>query len=46
MLDFSWLCGRINGLCVSQPGFDPSFVNLVCLAILKSCDATKQTVCG
>ena len=30
----------------SQPGFDPSFGNLACLATLKSCDSTKQSVCG
>ena len=30
---------------LSQPGFHPSFVNLACLATLKSCDTTKQSVC-
>ena len=42
----SWLCGRINGWRISQPGCDPSFENLTCLATLKSCDTTKQFVCG
>ena len=31
---------------MSQPGFNPSFVNLSCLATLKSCDTTKQSVMG
>ena len=30
----------------SQPGFIPSFEKLSYLAILKSCDTTKQSVCG
>ena len=29
-----------------QPGFDHCFGNLACLATLKSCDTTKQSVCG
>ena len=29
-----------------ESGFDPSFENLACLATLKSCDSTKQSVCG
>ena len=29
-----------------NPGFDPSFDHLACLATLKSCDTTKQSVCG
>ena len=38
-----------NGLAfqsVSQPGFHPSFGNLACLVILKSCDTSKQSVYG
>ena len=27
-------------------GFDPSFKQPMCLATLKSCDTTKQSVCG
>ena len=42
----SWLCGRLLGWHMSQPGFDPSFENLTCLATLKSCDTTKQSICG
>ena len=34
--------GRIFDWCLSQPGFDPSFRNLACLATLKSSDRTKQ----
>ena len=30
----------------SLPGFDPRFRNLACLATLKSCNTTKQSVCG
>ena len=26
--------------------FDPSFGNLACLATLKSCETTKQSICG
>ena len=37
-----WLSGRILDWRLSQPGFDPSFRNLVCLATLKSSDRTKQ----
>ena len=33
-----WLSGRILDWRFSQPGFDPSFGNQACLAILKSCD--------
>ena len=29
---------------MSQPGFDPSFENLKCLATLKSCDTIKLFV--
>ena len=31
---------------VSYAGFDPSFKRPICLATLKSCDTTKQSVCG
>ena len=37
----SCLSGRILDWRVSQPGFDRSFGNLVCLATLKSSDRTK-----
>ena len=40
-----WLCSRILGWRMSQLGFNISFENLVCLAKLKSCDTTKQSVC-
>ena len=36
----------ILGWPMSQPGFDHSFENLACLATLKSCETTKQSVCG
>ena len=39
----SWLSGRILDWRLSQPGFDPSFANLACLATLMSSDRTKQT---
>ena len=29
----------------SQPGFDPSFGHLACLAKLISCDTIKQSIC-
>ena len=38
----SWLSGRILDWHLSQPGFDPSFRNLACLATLKSSDGMKQ----
>ena len=38
--------GRILDWRYSQPGFDPSFGNLVCLATLMNSDWTKQSVCG
>ena len=38
--------GRILDWRLSQPGFDHSFGNLACLTTLKSCDITKQSVCG
>ena len=38
----SWLGGRILDWRLSQPGFDPSFWNLACLATLKSSDRTIQ----
>ena len=41
-LDSSWLRGRILDWRLSQPGFDPSFGNLACLATLMSSDRTKQ----
>ena len=37
---------RILDWRLCQPGFDPSSGNLACLAILKNCDKTKQSVCG
>ena len=40
-----WLCGRIAGWRMSQLVFNSKFENLACLATLKSCDTTKQTVC-
>ena len=40
------MSGRILDWRFSQPGFDPSFGNLACLATLKSSDRTKQSVCG
>ena len=39
---FSWLRGRILNWRLSQPGFDPSYGKLVCLATLMSSDRTKQ----
>ena len=42
----SWLSGRILDWRFSRSGFDPRFGNLSCLATLKSCDTTKQSVCG
>ena len=30
----------------SQPGFEPIFEILTCLATLKSCDTMKKSVCG
>ena len=42
----SWLRGSISDWRLSQPGFDPSFGNLACLATAKSCDTTKQSVFG
>ena len=39
-------CVRISSWCISQPGFNPSFKQLTCLATLKSCDTTKQSACG
>ena len=38
----SWLYGRISGCLLCQPGFNPSFENLMCLAPLKSCDTIKK----
>ena len=38
----SWLRGRVLDWCLSQPGFDPSYGKLVCLATLMSSDRTKQ----
>ena len=40
----SWLSGRILDWHFSQPGFDPSFGNLACLATLKICDTMKLSV--
>ena len=42
----SWLNGTILDWRFSQPGFDISFWNLAGLLSLKSCDTTKQSVCG
>ena len=38
-------CTRFS-LTHSWMGFDPSFERPTCLATLKSCDTTKQSVCG
>ena len=43
---YIYFSGRILDWRFSQPGFDPSFENLACPATLKSCDTTKQSVCG
>ena len=43
---YSWLCGKISSWHKSQPGFNPTFKHLACLTTLKSCDTTKQSVCG
>ena len=42
MLVSSWLRGRVLDWRLTQPGFDPSYGNLVCLATLMSSDRTKQ----
>ena len=36
------ISGRILDWRLRQPGFDPSFGNLACLATLKSSEGTKQ----
>ena len=41
-----WLSGLILSLMSSWAGFDPSFNRPTCLVTLKSCDTTKQSVCG
>ena len=41
-LSSSFISGRIFDWRLSQPGFDPSFGNLACLAKLMSSDGTKQ----
>ena len=38
----SWMRGRVSDWHLSQPGFDPSYGKLVCLATLMSSDRTKQ----
>ena len=42
MLVSLWLSGRIFDWRFSQPGFDPSFGDLACLATLKSSERTKK----
>ena len=42
LLVSSWLRGRVLDWRLSQPGFDASYGNLVCLATLMSSDRTKQ----
>ena len=42
----AWLCGRIFGWCICQPGFHPCFETLAWLATQKSCDSAKLSVCG
>ena len=42
LLVSSWLKGRVLDWHLSQPGFDPSYENLVSLARLMSSDRTKQ----
>ena len=41
-----WLSDMILSLTSSWVGFNPSFKHPTCLATLKSCDTTKQSVCG
>ena len=38
----SWLRRRVLDWRLSQPGFDPSYGKIVCLATLISSDRTKQ----
>ena len=45
-LGSSWLSGWILDWRLNKPCFDHSFGNLACLATLKSCDTTKQSLCG
>ena len=40
-----WLSGKILSLTESWASFDPSFQHPTCLATLKSCDTTEQSVC-
>ena len=42
LLVSSWLRARVLDWRLSQPGFNPSYRNLVCLATLLSSDRTKQ----
>ena len=42
LLVSSWLMGRVLDWRLSQPGFDPSYGNLVCQATLMSSVRTKQ----
>ena len=42
LLVSSWLRGRVLNWRLSQPGFDPSYGKLVCLATLMSSDRMKQ----
>ena len=42
----SWLSGRILDWRYNQPGFDPSFGNLACLATLMGSGRAEQSVCG
>ena len=37
---------KLEMICGPEVGFDPSLECLTCLTTLKSCDTTKQSVCG
>ena len=46
MLRMMIVWGKILDWCKVSLGFDPSLKHFTCLTTLKSCNATKQSVCG